>query len=543
MEALNQQTGGQPEDLLADCVVGSGPSGVACAAALLKRGRRVLMLDAGLRLEPDRTAVVEQLAQRPPAQWSAEQIARLKEGMNPGAAGIPQKLLFGSDYPYREAGRELRLQSRDIGLQASLAQGGLSTVWGSALMPYCAADMTDWPVQPAQLAEHYRAAVELTGMSGAHDDLERLFPLHTEQPGHLEMSRQAKAVWQKLQRHATALQQRGIQFGRARVAIQAPDAHGANGCIYCGYCMYGCPYGYIFNSAQIVQRWAGEPQFQYQGDVVVESAHEQDGHVLVRGRKRGTNNPFEVKVSRVFLAAGVIPTTGILLRSLGLQDAPVQIKDSQYFLLPALLTKRISGVRQEALHALSQIFVELSAPNVSSHTVHLQLYTHNDLIGRAVRNMFGPLRRPLDFLAHELEGRLVLFQGFVHSKESSRINATLKKSSTGDQLELTPELNPQARRVVGRVVRKLMKNAFRLGAVPVPPMLQFATPGRSFHAGGSFPMRNNPGKLETDALGRPAGLQRVHAVDATIFPSIAATTITLTAMANAHRIASETPLE
>lgn len=52
-------------------------------------------------------------------------------------------------------------------------------------------------------------------------------------------------------------------------------------------------------------------------------------------------------------------------------------------------------------------------------------------------------------------------------------------------------------------------------------------------------MRLNPGPFETDTLGRLAGSKRVHAVDATILPSIAATTITLTVMANAHRIASE----
>ena len=34
------------------CVIGSGPAGVACAKALLARGASVLMLDAGLDLEP-----------------------------------------------------------------------------------------------------------------------------------------------------------------------------------------------------------------------------------------------------------------------------------------------------------------------------------------------------------------------------------------------------------------------------------------------------------------------------------------------------------
>lgn len=33
-------------------VIGSGPAGVACAKALLARGANMLMLDAGLELEP-----------------------------------------------------------------------------------------------------------------------------------------------------------------------------------------------------------------------------------------------------------------------------------------------------------------------------------------------------------------------------------------------------------------------------------------------------------------------------------------------------------
>ena len=60
-----------------DCVIGSGPSGVACAAALLKRGRCVLMLDAGLRLESDREALVKNLSRLPAENWSATNLSRL----------------------------------------------------------------------------------------------------------------------------------------------------------------------------------------------------------------------------------------------------------------------------------------------------------------------------------------------------------------------------------------------------------------------------------------------------------------------------------
>jgi hypothetical protein len=72
--------------------------------------------------------------------------------------------------------------------------------------------------------------------------------------------------------------------------------------------------------------------------------------------------------------------------------------------------------------------------------------------------------------------------------------------------------------------------------MPLPLMLKIAQPGRGFHTGGSFPMTREPRGFQTDLLGRPPGWKRIHAVDATVFPSIPATTITYSAMANAHRI-------
>jgi choline dehydrogenase-like flavoprotein len=51
-------------------------------------------------------------------------------------------------------------------------------------------------------------------------------------------------------------------------------------------------------------------------------------------------------------------------------------------------------------------------------------------------------------------------------------------------------------------------------------------------------MRAEPGRFETDRWGRPTGFDRVHVVDATVFPSIPSGPITFSVMANAHRIAS-----
>ena len=119
------------------------------------------------------------------------------------------------------------------------------------------------------------------------------------------------------------------------------------------------------------------------------------------------------------MAAGVIPTAQILLRSQSAYDQPLRLRDSQYFLFPLVLARRTRDVQTESLYTLSQVFIELCHPQISRHTVHLQIYTYSDLIGQAVRKTFGPLARPLEnVLARQLEGRMVIVQGYLHSDES-----------------------------------------------------------------------------------------------------------------------------
>jgi choline dehydrogenase-like flavoprotein len=69
-------------------------------------------------------------------------------------------------------------------------------------------------------------------------------------------------------------------------------------------------------------------------------------------------------------------------------------------------------------------------------------------------------------------------------------------------------------------------------------MLRLGDAGQGYHVGGAFPMRARPGPFQSDVLGRPFGFERVHLVDSTTFPSIPASTVTFTVLANAHRIAS-----
>jgi hypothetical protein len=92
------------------------------------------------------------------------------------------------------------------------------------------------------------------------------------------------------------------------------------------------------------------------------------------------------------------------------------------------------------------------------------------------------------------------------------------------------------------VMRRILRAAPHLDLWPVLPMMFFSGSGKSYHFGGSFPHSDAPadGPLTTDRLGRMEKWSRIHLIDASVFPTVPATTFTLTAMANAHRIAAET---
>ena len=517
------------------CVIGSGPAGVACATALLARGANVLMLDAGMELEPDRAAIVRELAGKKVSEWPAEQAARIHGKRGAELKDLPHKNVFGSDFPYRDT-REKIPWSGDGSLLPSLALGGLSNVWGAAMLPFRESDISDWPIKRSDLDEHYRAAAQIMDISVRRDDLEELFPVYAGNPVALKPSGQGALVLKNLERHREALRARGWHFGQSRVAIRAADSPRGPGCVYCGHCMTGCVYGCIYNSADTVRELQANKNFRYEGNVIVTKLREDSGAVSIEGFHRTSGKALSFDTGRVYLAAGVIPTAQILLRSQDAFDQSLTLRDSQYFLFPIILARRVRDVQTEALHTLSQVFLELNHPRISKRSVHLQIYTYSDFIAGAVRQSLGPLK----MFTRQILERLVIVQGYLHSDDSATIEMTLRRDGQKDLLQLEPHLNPETRGTVKRVLGEVMKQFRALRGVVVPPMLQIARPGRSFHCGGSIPMRAQPANFESDCLGRPLGWNRVHVVDSSVFPAIPATTITFSVMANAHRIASQT---
>jgi choline dehydrogenase-like flavoprotein len=518
-------------------VLGSGPAGIACASALLEGGEKVTMLDAGLELELSRRTQLVNLQSTPSTSWTKESAGFLRDGVEVAQDGIPMKLAYGSDFAYRDpAGQPITVDGA-YG-KPSYARGGLSNVWGASVLPYRTEDMSDWPITAGDLAPHYRAALAMMPFAARHDGLEEQFPLYHDDPGMLKSSSQAEALLSDLELSASQLSARGVRFGASRLAVQAEGAGANAGCVHCGMCLYGCPYEFIYNSAHTLERLRGNSAFTYRPGVLVDRLDEVSSQVEVTGRNLDSPDGFRLRADNVFVACGVLSTARIMLTSLEAYGQPIHALDNCYFLLPLMRYRGQPAALGERLHTLAQVFIEVLDPAIGARRAHLQVYTYNDLLRAEMARVMGPLRGALPMIERSVLGRLLLIQGYLHSDLSARIRIVLKRGSGGASpvLDLAGEPNPKTRPALAALRRRLWSERGAMKAAPISPMLRAGLPGRGFHTGGTFPMRANPHPFEVDVLGRPHGFTRVHVVDASVFPSLPATTITLSVMANAHRI-------
>ncbi|MGO9917389.1 MAG: GMC oxidoreductase [Isosphaeraceae bacterium] len=515
-------------------VVGSGPAGVSGAKALLRQGRRVTMIDVGLNLEPARRALLDRIASREVEAWDPIEVAALKGHQPHDARGIQVKLAFGSDYPYRSATESLGLSIPDGTFKPSFARGGLSTVWGASAMPYNAHDLERWPITEQDLAPHYRAVGEWMPMAAGADDLAADHPHGSDSLDPPLPSNQARALLDRMNRSRDRLRRAGIRFGHSRIALRSRD------CRRCGLCLYGCPYRLIYNASDTVDEMLSDPRFSYVPGVRVERLREGGGRVLVEGVDVSTGARCDFTGERCFLAAGIVATARIVLESSASYDRELEVIDSQYTLLPLAAMRTTPDITMERLHTLCQLYLEVDDPRISRHNMHCQLYTYSDLFHNMFASLLFGLPARLPFVERQILSRLMVALCYLHSDESSGLRIALSRPTNGKPGDLNVRfaINPCTQPTVLALARKLLRHSGDLGFVPLLPLINLAHPGRSYHSGGSFPMSHRPEGFRSDTLGRPLGWERIHLVDASVFPTIPAATITYTVMANAHRIAT-----
>ena len=530
-------------------VVGSGIAALAAIRQLLARGVEVTVFDGGERLDSGRQSVVDRMAGTDPADWSAEDIATIRE--NPSirsGGGLPKKLMFGSDFIYAFdrafAPTETRLSGRS--LSPTFAAGGYSMVWGGAMLPADDCDIADWPVSRADLAPWYEKVLARMPLCGAGGGtLDRAFPTYRSSLGRLEPGPQGERALADLDRVAGRLAERDMLYGPARLSVWDEAGPNAQPCSGCGLCFAGCPRNSIYSTLADVEDLARRGDIRYRPGAIVTRVSQMDASARLSLVDGAGVEAGDADFDAVFLAAGPLGTTRILLESAGLLNQPVAMVESQKFVVPMLRLSDAPGTFETTYPTIASAFIEAKVPKLSPHWLHVQLTPISDMVVAAMKAdgvMASPWGRRL---AGPLLRRVMLAWCGMHSNHSSKVMLSLEPARDGGRpvLSIGAEISTEGRKLARRAARHLFGRMLLARSLLLFPVVKFSNPGSGTHCGGSFPMRRQPSaRLDTDLYGRPFGWSRVFAVDSSVLPSIPGTTLGLNIMANAARIAGTAPL-
>ena len=158
------------------CIVGSGPGGVFAAYGL--RGRRVLMLDAGLQPPPQARsfdANFYDLRQSTPSldpDVIGDNLDGLQHIFTPSPSLKLKSRANVSSLIGESRSLEAPVVSDSFRAAISLAQGGLANAWGAGVYRFNDRDLAGFPVTADELTPFYDTIAREIGISGsANDDL------------------------------------------------------------------------------------------------------------------------------------------------------------------------------------------------------------------------------------------------------------------------------------------------------------------------------------------------------------------------------------
>lgn len=461
-------------DPIPDLVIGSGPNGYAAALALASAGASTVVMDFGTE---------------------ANRISRTRTSI---ASKADPRSALALSHP-----RSLISTDSADALPLSSARGGLSLIWGAAVLERSESDCPELGPVFSGIFEGYELLRRHISLAGDQDRLSQRFPWPEETPSVPSSLRFADA-----RRAAERLDGADVLVGGPRVAIRA------NGCTRCGLCLSGCPEDLFFDARR------GLEDLALHGDVRFISGPALSLEAAPNGVVVETPHG-EVRAERVYLAAGPIGTPALLQRS-GLVPSKLDVQDSAVFYVPIINRNRPSG--DESDYTAAQLLVASDSRGADEFT--LAVYESNpDFRGRLARVLKVP-ERYVPF-PNWLRNRVNAGIGFLSPERSG----TLTLRYAGGRTWIDLRSRETSRRGAVEAARRAGTELRRLGLHPVPNAVIVPSPGAGFHSGGALPI----GSDAVDWDGRLRIAPSIMIVDATALPRIWAGSHTYTAMANAIR--------
>lgn len=302
-------------------VVGSGATGGWAAKELTEKGLRVIMLEAGRKLDPAkdfkmlafpydlkyRNAIpqAQLLKKRQPIQSKCYACDEYANHLFVDDVDNPYTTAEGKPFDW--------IRGRQV--------GGRTLMWGRQSYRFSDYEFkaatrdgfgVDWPIGHAELAPYYERVERFVGISGASEKLPQL-------PDSVFLPPMSMTCGEQLLKNAVESRWKERRVIMGRVAMLTQNHNGRAACHYCGHCERGCETYSMFNTPGSTLPAAMKTgNLTLRPDAVC-------SHVIVdanTGRAKGvafidrvTKKAYEVYGRVVVLCASTIESTRLLLNS------------------------------------------------------------------------------------------------------------------------------------------------------------------------------------------------------------------------------------
>lgn len=425
------------------------------------------------------------------------------------------KSIDGSYFPYgiNDTRWPVKLQSERI--CSSHAYGGFSSVYSGAVITPRFRDLVHWPHESIPRQEDYGQVLDYFDILGAKDG-ENFYTLDTLQEPKLGVFK--------------GLSQSQVVLAFSRIAVQA--LHSVSGLV-------------PFKTSDVFDQLQLTGRINYKDATYVLSVEKAGGQFHIRTNSSGIDQ-LRSGYDAVFIGAGCINTTGIVHRSLRLdQTREYQLSNAAGFVQGYFGKgpKMTPDLQMRRDNNLPEIFLEVRDAAFDGHWAHTQISALNKhILETMAHKMPATLVKKLSKLAGNFYVALTGVPSILNQKTTMICSTS---DTIGEMIQIdepSQRSHPLKWNHAVQMAIKQRKSELRLNHIPGSEYFGNLLRGNNlggWHFGGTIPMSESNEDLYTcSPRGEFRGIPGVFLIDSTAFPSIPGTTVALLTMGHAARVAS-----